>query len=83
MKKLIVLGAAILGLTFLGQADAKAADHCAPGATVVIRGGYPVYYAPRFVGGYSYYHRPYRPHYVRYANPYRHSQPRVAYTHGY
>ena len=82
MKKLIVLGAAVLGFTFLGQADAKAADYCAPGATVVIRGGYPVY-APAFYGGYGYYHRPYRPRYVRYVHPYRHQQPRVAYAHGY
>jgi hypothetical protein len=88
MKKLLVLGAAVIGFTFLGQADAKAADYCAPRPTVVIRGGYPVY-APAYYGGYGYYgsygyyHRPYRPHYVRYVNPYRHHQPRVAYSHGY
>lgn len=86
MKKLIVLGAAILGFTFLGQAKAQAHDYCAPGATVVFGGGYPVYYAPRYVGGYGYYqrpYRPYRPHYVRYANPYCYPQPRVVYGYGY
>ena len=88
MKKLLVLGAAVLGFTFLGQADAKASDYCAPGATVVIRGGYPVY-APAYYGGYGYYdgygyyHRPRRPRYVRYVNPHCHYQPRVTYSYGY
>ena len=41
MKKLLGLGAAVLGLAFLGQPEAKA-DNCDPRATVVVRGGYPV-----------------------------------------
>lgn len=84
MKKLLGLGAAVLGLAFLGQPEAKA-DNCDPRATVVVRGGYPVY-APVYYGGYSgygYYHQPYRRHYVRYIQPNRAYRLRVAYSYGY
>ncbi|OAI41906.1 hypothetical protein AYO41_05060 [Verrucomicrobia bacterium SCGC AG-212-E04] len=78
MKNMLVLGAAVLGFTFLGQAEAKA-DNCGPRVVVAVRGGYPVY-APAYYGSYGYYHRP---HYVRHARTYRRYQPRAAYAHGY
>ena len=90
MMKLLVLGAALLGFTVLGQADARADDYCAPRATVVVRGGYRAYYAPTYYEpgygdgyGYNYYRRPYQPHYVRYVNPYHHHHPRVVFSYGY
>ena len=81
MKRMLLVGALLLGFAFVGQAEAQSGCY----APVVVAPRYDCGsygYAPAY--GYGSYYRPiYRRHHVRYVRPYYSHQPRVAFSFGY